>query len=466
MAFPGFRGLPQSRVWKAAVSTAARRLLPGRETGFEALRRLRERVDACATTGEAAASLEASKAALAGLLGKRFGPVEAQALALKIVNLLLARRELRAREAAVRSRPFGLVIDPSNVCQLACPGCVHSPSAEARELFDWPKATLAEQRLARLLRLYGPAAVGVYFCNYGEPLLNRSTPALIRMAKSYLAATALSTSLSVRQFDADAYVASGLDVMIISIDGATQRVYERFRRNGDLELALANVARLAESKRRRGSRTPLLSWNFLAFEHNAHEIPAAERMARKLGVNVFRVVQPFDVTWDDPDIRPAAVRPYVRRLDWTSISNAPENWNAFPENVDAAAIRAAFEKPVEAGAAGEAPPGPGHTCHWLYQNMVMDAKGRILPCCGAPGQDGRLVFGSFDAEGCDPFDSPRYRQARAFFAGGSGDDVQCGGCEWDHTAVSIGEAEIRRYFRAAHPGFFDRRSLELLSVTQ
>ena len=48
----------------------------------------------------------------------------------------------------------------------------------------------------------------------------------------------------------------------------------------------------------------MLSWNFLAFEHNAHEIPLAARMARKLGVNRFRVVNPFDVSWDDPNIRP------------------------------------------------------------------------------------------------------------------------------------------------------------------
>ena len=27
-----------------------------------------------------------------------------------------------------------------------------------------------------------------------------------------------------------------------------------------------------------------------------------------------------------------------------------------------------------------------HTRHWLYKNIVMEAAGRILPCCGAPGR--------------------------------------------------------------------------------
>jgi MoaA/NifB/PqqE/SkfB family radical SAM enzyme len=116
------------------------------------------------------------------------------------------------------------VIDPSNTCRLACPGCVHSARSEELKRFDWPDGTLSEYRLSALLRVYGPHAVGVYFCNYGEPLLNLKTPQLIRMAKCYLMSTALSTSLSVRRFDPKAYVESGLDMMALSIDGATQPV--------------------------------------------------------------------------------------------------------------------------------------------------------------------------------------------------------------------------------------------------
>ena len=111
--------------------------------------------------------------------------------------------------------------------------------------------------------------------------------------------TSLSTSLSVQRFEPHAYVESGVDFMVLSIDGATQPVYERFRRNGDLELVLSNVRRLVDAKRELRKRTPAWSWNILAFEHNAHEIPLAARMARQLGVNQFRVVNPFDITWDE-----------------------------------------------------------------------------------------------------------------------------------------------------------------------
>jgi hypothetical protein len=92
------------------------------------------------------------------------------------LNLFLARYHFRARSASLLSRPFGLVIDPSNVCQLACPGCVHSARNEALQLFDWPKGTLSESRLSALLKRYGPYAIGTLFYNYGEPLLNSTRP--------------------------------------------------------------------------------------------------------------------------------------------------------------------------------------------------------------------------------------------------------------------------------------------------
>ncbi|HXM45844.1 MAG TPA: radical SAM/SPASM domain-containing protein [Bryobacteraceae bacterium] len=440
--------------------------LYGGETAIPTLGRIDEELRECQGNAAAATVAEKFKVVLYARLRSRFEPPQAQALTLKILNICLARYHFHARSASVLSRPYGLVVDPSDMCQLACPGCVHSERSELLKIFDWHKGTLPEDRFAALLKRYGPYAIGVYFCNYGEPLLNLNTPKLIRLAKNYLMGTALSTSLSVKRLDADAYVESGLDFMVLSIDGATQPVYERFRRNGRLELVFDNVRKLVEARRRLGKRTPVLSWNFLAFEHNAHEIPLASRMARKLGVDQFRVVNPFDVTWDDPEIRPAAVDGGVRRLDWLALSNQPENWNPFPEGVDADAIARAFERPWNPHAASDTPPSEGHTCHWLYKNMVMDATGRIMPCCGAPRPDANLVFATFDGNGGDPFNSEKYRQARSFFSGaapaGEGDPY-CARCEWDQTTVSIGGPEIRRYFRAADAAFFDRRSLRLLS---
>ena len=112
---------------------------------------------------------------------------------------------------------------------------------------------------------------------------------------------------------------------------------------------------------------------------------------------------------------------------------------------------------------GELAGAAGHTCRWLNQNMVMDANGRILPCCGAPARDRELVFAQFEG-GEDVFNAPKYRAARAHFAGQSGSEVHCARCEWDQTTVNIGGPEIERYFRAADPGFLGKGSRRLLSA--
>ena len=440
--------------------------LYGGDVALPVLSKISSELRNCGGPAAAAGLLERSKLDLFSRIRRHFSTPAAQALTLKILNIFLARYHLQARSVAVLSRPVGLVVDPSNTCQLACPGCVHSARSEALKRFDWHNGTLSEVRFSALLRRFGPYAVGVYFCDYGEPLLNLRTPQFIRSAKQYLLGTMLSTSLSVKRFDAEAYVESGLDFMVLSIDGATQPVYEKFRRNGDLDLVLNNIHKLVDAKRRLRKRTPTLSWNFLAFEHNAHEIPAAQRLARRLGVNQFRVVEPFDVTWDDPEIRPAAVKAGVRRLDWMSATNRPDNWNPHPDAVDAESIARAFEIPWEPDAASDAQPTSGHTCHWLYKNMIMDASGRILPCCGAPQPDRDLIFATFDGSEGDTYNSAKYQQARSHFAGQAPDPATgpyCSQCEWDQVTVNIGGPEILRYFRAADSAFFDRRSLRLLS---
>src|SRR3982751_705503 len=48
----------------------------------------------------------------------------AQAITLKLQNLCLAKYHYQGQSATVLSRPFGLILDPSNFCNLQCPSCV------------------------------------------------------------------------------------------------------------------------------------------------------------------------------------------------------------------------------------------------------------------------------------------------------------------------------------------------------
>ena len=174
--------------------------------------------------------LDVRKAELAAFFEERLGsPLAAKALSLKVMNLCVARYHFLARSTTLLARPYGLEVDPINNCNLACPGCVHSSRVKELELFEWTSGMLSRDRYEAFLKRYGPFAIQMTLCNYGEPLLNPLTPEFIRLAKNYLLTTTLSTNMTAKRFDAEAYAASGLDYMTASLDGATQGVYDRYR---------------------------------------------------------------------------------------------------------------------------------------------------------------------------------------------------------------------------------------------
>jgi MoaA/NifB/PqqE/SkfB family radical SAM enzyme len=414
--------------------------------------------------------METAKPALTREFADRLGgPVPARALALKTLNLCLAKHHFLVRSAAVLSKPLGLVVDPINNCNLACPGCVHSTRSRAGKLFEWPSGMLSEDCFGSLMRRYGPWALELMLCNYGEPLMNPNTPKFIALARSYLMRTGLSTNMTSKRFDARAYAESGLDFMTISLDGATQAVYERYRREGDLEQAFANIRALVAAKRECGRENPILSWQFLAFEHNAHEIENAIAIARELGMDQFVVANPFDVGWDEPSIRPAdTVKARTIHFKGNPEARMIANFNPAPAHLAEREITEAWEAgfgPVS----DDAPGASAHSCQWLYRNMVLDATGRVLPCCAAPKPGFELVFDRFTAGSGDAFNSEKYRAARQWFRNPSdyqtpaGGDPYCTKCEWNQDTAHTDGAQVDQYLKTVPNAVFGDELRRLLA---
>lgn len=418
-------------------------------------------------------TLDQAKHKIYGSLQKKTAPLAAKSLTIKILNLFLSKYQFLTRSSSLLSSPYGIIVDPMNACQLACPGCVHSNRSKELKLFDWGPGVLSESMFGDFMRRYGPYAIETEFCNYGEPLLNRNTPKLIRLAKAYLSRTMLSTNMGVKHFDAEAYVNSGLDYMTVAIDGATQSVYEKFRRKGDIEAVFNNVRSLIQTKKKMGKRSPLVSWQYLAFEHNEHEIDDAIKMARSLDFDQFVVASPFDVSPDDPSIRVSKQPPRTVVFRPDGSQGMLENWNPFPAELQAEPIEREFAARWQERLAGPSDAGnpDAHTCHYLYKNIVMDGAGRILPCCGAPQPHVDLVFGNAQS-GADLFNSEKYRLARLSFANPEQYRVKqastlttapyCANCEWSHKA-QIDTEHLKNYFVVVGSDIFSPATVAMLS---
>src|SRR5207245_2320794 len=72
----------------------------------------------------------------------------------------------------------------------------------------------------------------------------------------------------------------------VSIDGAHQETYEQYRRGGKLDTVLANCRLMRDAKRRLGSATPLLIWEFHVFSHNTDDIERARALAAELEMGI------------------------------------------------------------------------------------------------------------------------------------------------------------------------------------
>jgi radical SAM protein with 4Fe4S-binding SPASM domain len=176
-----------------------------------------------------------------------------------------------------------LTIEPTNICNLRCPLCVTGNGSMARK-----NGRMDFSTYQRLIDELADCAIYVVLFHQGEPYLNRQFNKFVAYAKA--AGLYVTTSSNAHYFDektAETTVASGLDTIIISVDGATQKTYSHYRVGGSLEKVLAGTRHLVAAKKRLKSKTPYIYLQFIVMKHNEHELAAMERLAIELGVDRF-----------------------------------------------------------------------------------------------------------------------------------------------------------------------------------
>jgi organic radical activating enzyme len=198
------------------------------------------------------------------------------------VNYALLRWEEGRGHTKLRAFPLVLVIETGNVCNLRCPACLTGAGQIGRRRSFFPMGLYRD-----LIHEIGDRVLMVELCNWGEPLLNENLEEMIALASAKGASTITSTHFSVNidAARADRLVHSGLSVLGVSLDGATQETYEQYRVGGDLNRVLANVRLVREARERARSEFPRIVWEYHVFPHNMHEIESARSLAAELGMD-------------------------------------------------------------------------------------------------------------------------------------------------------------------------------------
>lgn len=205
--------------------------------------------------------------------------------------------------------PISISFEPTTSCNLRCPEC---PSG-LRE-FTRPTGMLQNDFFKQTIDEIHKELLYLIFYFQGEPYLNPNFLEMVKYAHSKGIYTATSTNAHyLTEEKAKKTVESGLDRLIISIDGTTQDVYQQYRRGGKLDKVLQGARNIVKWKNELNSKTPFIFFQFLVVKPNEHQIEEIKKLSKEIGVDQvrFKTAQVYDYE-NDPNSLIPTIEKYSR----------------------------------------------------------------------------------------------------------------------------------------------------------
>ncbi len=283
----------------------------------------------------------------------------------RLINAGLCHVSLRRRSSRVLGKPFFVMIEPTNACNLRCPLCPTGRGTLGRKTTFLPL-----ELFKKCIDELGPYLIEVNVSNYGEPMLHRDLPEMIRYAKATGARVGMGCNAHLLDADsARVLVESGLDQIYISFDGLDQETYVKYRVRGDYAKVVEGVKTLLAQRRALGRSNPFVELQFLVMRHNEHQIDDFRRVADELGVD-GRIIKPvsFNVAdWDDPDTRKTFFEEFFPENEQYRVyKRRGDDWWWKKDELD--------------------------FCTAPWRSITVLADGSIVPCCRDPR--GRYTMGN------------------------------------------------------------------------
>ena len=253
--------------------------------------------------------------------------------------------------------PISMAIEPTTSCNLRCPEC---PSGLRQ--FTRPIGMLEPSFFKKTIDEVYQELIYLTFYFQGEPYLNPNFLDMVRYASDKGIYTSTSTNAQLLNSErAKELVLSGLDKLIVSMDGTTQEVYEQYRKGGKLIKAIEGVHNINNWKKELKSITPLVEIQFIVLKTNEHQMKEMKILAKSLKADrlVFKSAQLYDF----------------------------ENGNDLLTSIE----KYSRYKKINEGSYKVKSALPNH-CSRLWSAAVISSKGDLIPCCY--DKDGTHSFGN------------------------------------------------------------------------
>jgi hypothetical protein len=247
-----------------------------------------------------------------------------------------------------------------------------------------------------------PHLTDVELSNYGEMFLNPKLSDLLRIAFERGVIVHADNGVNLNHASAEtleSLVKHRVRSMTVSIDGASAETYPLYRRKGDFSRVISNITQINEYKRKHRSSFPLLTWQFVVFGHNEHEIETARHKAAELGMG-FKP----KISWDS-DVSPVRDPQLVQLRTGGLHSTREDHYKA---------TGADYARAI---------------CHQLWNAPVLNWDGRVMGCC-------RNFWGDFGADAFHDglsaaLETPKLQQAKEALMGRApmAPEIPCATCD-------------------------------------
>jgi len=281
----------------------------------------------------------------------------------RFTNLLLVETGFilgrLSRRVIVIGKPWSASIEPTTSCNLRCTECPTGMQTLSRA-----KGNLSLDVYKSILDKLSPDLIYLTLYFQGEPMLNPYFSEMVAFARSRSILVATSTNGHfLDEKNVDLILKSGLNHLIISMDGLNQETYEKYRAKGNLQTVIEGINLLVAAKKAAKSVSPYVELQFLVMCHNEHQMKQMELFAKESGVDKFsfKTAQVYNFDGESSIIPTLKEKSRYRQLPDGS-------W------VIARKIR--------------------NRCHRIWSSLVVTWDGKVVPCCydkNADYQTGNLL---------------------------------------------------------------------------
>ena len=290
--------------------------------------------------------------------------------------------------------PSVIKIEVTTHCNLRCPLCFKGAGMMTR-----PQGHMNMSVFKKVIDQAGGHCTEVTLTNFGENFLNNNIYEMISYAKAkhIKNVSTFSNFLTVSRQNIAEIVSSGLDEIVISLDGIDQGTYEKFRVGGNVNTVINNLKLLIEEKKKRGSKKPFVEVQCLLTKDTEGKIGKINSFLTDLGPDsvafkaLFLYIRDFNrLTKNDLD-KAYRFLPKQEQLRVYKLDNNRINWR-WPINVK--------------------------SCIDPWRSITVTWDGKIIPCCF--DWDAEYSMGDITKEHFSQiWNGAKYRKLRSDFLSGN-----------------------------------------------